>query len=82
MGVYEITTEPGNLESVKNALKDKNIPVENNIITMLPKNFVKVEDESKARQIFRLINTIEDNDDVQNVYTNADIPASVLEGEV
>ncbi len=81
MGVYEITTEPGNLESVKTALKDKNIPVENNIITMLPKNFVKVDDESKARQIFRLINTIEDNDDVQNVYTNADIPASVLEGE-
>lgn len=80
MGVYEITTEPENFEAVKKALQDKNIPIKNGDISMLPKNFVKVQDEARARQIVRLINVIEDNDDVQNVFTNADLPASVMEG--
>ncbi len=79
--VYEITTEPENFEEVKKSLQDKNIKIENSDITMLPKNMVKVEDEGRAKQIINLINSIEDNDDVQNVYTNADIPASVLEGK-
>ena len=80
MGLYEITSEQENFESIKKTLQEKDIPIENNVITMLPKNLVRVEDESKARQIVRLIGTIEDNDDVQNVYTNADIPVSLLEG--
>ena len=80
MGLYEITTEPENFETVKNTLKEKNILINTSDITMLPKNLVRVNDESKAKQIVRLISSIEDNDDVQNVYTNADIPASLLEG--
>jgi len=79
--VYEITTEPDKFEAVKNTLKNKKIPVISSDIAKLPKNLIRVDDETKARQIVRLISSIEDHDDVQNVYTNADIPAALLEGE-
>jgi transcriptional/translational regulatory protein YebC/TACO1 len=46
---------------------------------MVPKVTVAVEDESKAKQVMRLIDTLEDNDDVQEVFANFDIPEQVLE---
>jgi len=78
MDVYEITTEPENFENVKKILLEKNIPIETSDITFIPKNTVKVEEEKVARQILNLLNILEDHDDVQNVYTNADIPSSIL----
>ena len=45
----------------------------------MPKTTVAVEDETKARQVMRLIDALEDNDDVQDVYANFDIPERVLE---
>ena len=46
---------------------------------MLPKTTVAIEDETKAKQLMRLIDALEDNDDVQDVYANFDIPERVLE---
>jgi transcriptional/translational regulatory protein YebC/TACO1 len=46
---------------------------------MVPKTTVEVEDESTAKKILRLIDTLEENDDVQDVYSNFDIPERVLE---
>ena len=46
---------------------------------MLPKNTVAVDDEGKAKQLMRLIDALEDDDDVQEVYANFDIPEQVLE---
>ena len=46
---------------------------------MLPKNTVAVDDEGKARQLMRMIDALEDDDDVQEVYANFDIPEQVLE---
>jgi transcriptional/translational regulatory protein YebC/TACO1 len=46
---------------------------------MVPKTTVAVEDEAKARQVMRLIDTLEDSDDVQEVFANFDIPDRVLE---
>jgi len=46
---------------------------------MVPKTTVAVEDESAAKSVMRLIDTLEDNDDVQDVYANFDIPEQVLE---
>ena len=46
---------------------------------LVPKTTVAVEDEAKARQVMRLIDALEDNDDVQDVYANFDIPEQVLE---
>ncbi len=45
----------------------------------MPKTTVAVDDETKARQVMRLIDALEDNDDVQDVYANFDIPELVLE---
>ena len=49
---------------------------------MVPKTTVAVEDEAKARQLMRLIDALEDNDDVQEVYANFDIDEQVLEAVV
>lgn len=80
-GVYEITVEPEKFETVKKVLDDKNISIENSDITMLPKNYVKIENSTKVKQMVKLIDVLEDNDDVQNVYTNADMPANAFEDE-
>ncbi len=45
----------------------------------MPKTTVSIDDEAKARQVMRLIDALEDNDDVQDVYANFDIPERVLE---
>jgi transcriptional/translational regulatory protein YebC/TACO1 len=45
----------------------------------VPKSTIAVDDEGKAKQLIRLIDALEDNDDVQDVYANFDIPEAVLE---
>ena len=47
-------------------------------VTMLPKTFVKIDEQKKADQMTRLMDTLEDHDDVQNVYANFDIPDELL----
>jgi transcriptional/translational regulatory protein YebC/TACO1 len=46
---------------------------------LVPKTTVAVDDETKARQVMRLVDALEENDDVQDVYANFDIPEQVLE---
>jgi YebC/PmpR family DNA-binding regulatory protein len=75
---YEIITAPEDFGAVKEAIEKANIPVASAEITMLPKNFVVLE-EKAAEQTVRLIETLEDHDDVQNVYANFDIPDDVAE---
>ena len=55
------------------------LPYESAELTMLPKTTVAVEDESTARKLVRLMDALEDNDDVQAVYANFDIPEGILE---
>lgn len=68
---YEIITGPDNLSQVKDALQNKGLPVSLSEITMLPKSYVLLEGGT-ADQMLRLIDSLEDNDDVQNVYSNFD----------
>ena len=75
---YEIITAPEDFTKVKAALEKANIPVESAEVSMLPKNYV-VLDEKAAEQMVRLMDGLEDNDDVQNVYANFDIPDEVAE---
>jgi YebC/PmpR family DNA-binding regulatory protein len=75
---YEIVTSPENLIAVKDAIEKSNIPVESAEVTMLPKNYV-VLDEKAAEQMIRLMEALEDHDDVQNVYANFDIPDEIAE---
>ena len=74
---YEIISAPENMNQVKAALEASGIPVSLAEITMLPKNYA-VLDEKQAEQMIRLIEALEDHDDVQNVYTNFDAPDEVM----
>jgi YebC/PmpR family DNA-binding regulatory protein len=74
---YEIITAPENMNQVKVAIEAKGIPVALAEVTMLPKNYA-ILDEKHAEQMIRLIEVLEDHDDVQNVYTNFDASDEVM----
>ena len=69
---YEVSSEPEAYEDVRAALEKNQIPVESAELAMLPKTTVKLEGKP-AEQMLRLIEALEDNDDVQNVWANFDI---------
>lgn len=75
---YEIRADPSDFMKVRDALADAGIPVSSAQLTMLPKNTVAL-DESDAKKTFRLLDALEDNDDVQEVYANFDVADEVLE---
>jgi len=75
---YEIITAPEDFTKVREALEKANIPISSAEVSMLPKNYV-VLDHKAAEQMVRLMDGLEDNDDVQNVYANFDIPDEVAE---
>ena len=76
---FEVHTDPAMLESVKQAFDDRELAYAMAEITMIPQNTVKVEDESQANQVLKLMEAIEDSDDVQKVYANFDIPDEILQ---
>src|SRR5689334_20913993 len=77
--VFQVTSAPENLQAVRQAIEEAGFTIESAELSMLPKNTVAVDDESKAKQLMRLIDALEDDDDVQEVYANFDIPEHVLE---
>ncbi len=70
--LFEIHTSPDAFETVREALEQSGIPTESAELAMLPKSTVKLEGK-QAEQMLRLMEALEDNDDVQNVYANFDI---------
>ncbi|HXX80657.1 MAG TPA: YebC/PmpR family DNA-binding transcriptional regulator [Thermodesulfovibrionales bacterium] len=74
---YEVITSPEDLTRVKNALETANVTVSFAETTMLPKSYVLLE-ERAAEQMLKLIELLEENEDVQNVYANFDIPDEVM----
>jgi YebC/PmpR family DNA-binding regulatory protein len=74
---YEVITSPEDLNKVKNAIEGANVPVSLAETTMLPKSYVLL-DEKAADQMMRLTEALEENEDVQNVYANFDIPDEVM----
>lgn len=70
--LFEIHTSPDAFETVREALEQSEIPAESAELAMLPKSTVKLEGK-EAEQMLRLMEALEDNDDVQNVYANFDI---------
>jgi YebC/PmpR family DNA-binding regulatory protein len=78
-GVFEVTSAPEALAAVRTAIEAAGMTVDSAGLMLVPKVTVAVEDEAKARQVMRLIDALEDNDDVQDVYANFDIPEQVLE---
>jgi YebC/PmpR family DNA-binding regulatory protein len=74
---YEVITSPQDFDSVKGKLEEKKLPLTTAEITMLPKNTVDVG-EDKAQKVLDLMESLEDHDDVQKVYSNFNIPDAVL----
>jgi len=77
-GEYEIITEPGAFEDVRSAMDEAGVPYFLAEIGMIPQNTVRLE-EGKAAQMLKLMEKMEDNDDVQHVYANFDIPDEIME---
>jgi YebC/PmpR family DNA-binding regulatory protein len=74
---WEIVTDPASFDAVRNAIEGAGITLVSAEVTMVPQNTVAV-DESNAKQVLKLVEGLEDHDDVQAVYANFDIPESVL----
>ena len=75
---YLITTSHDQLDAVADALKRANVTTDGQKFTFIPDSTVQVADETVARQVLRLCDALEDDDDIQNVYSNLDIPDEVL----
>ncbi|MGC8667084.1 MAG: YebC/PmpR family DNA-binding transcriptional regulator [Chthonomonadales bacterium] len=76
--VFSVLTEPGNLSAVQTALQNAAIQISSAEITRIPATTVRVEGK-EAQQVLRLMDLLEDLDDVQTVHANFDIPDEVLE---
>jgi YebC/PmpR family DNA-binding regulatory protein len=76
---FEVVSPPESLAAVRAALEAGGYTIESAELTMVPKTTVEVADESAAKKVLRLIDQLEENDDVQDVFANFDIPEQVLE---
>jgi YebC/PmpR family DNA-binding regulatory protein len=73
----EVVTEPGSLKAVRDALTAAGVTIESNELTQVPKSTIPL-DGADAKKVLNLIDTLEELDDVQDVYANFDIPDDVL----
>ena len=76
---YQVTVAPESLSAVRESIEEAGLPVDSAELTMVPKTTVEVEEETVARKVLRLVDALEENDDVQDVYANFDIPERMLE---
>jgi YebC/PmpR family DNA-binding regulatory protein len=76
---YQVVSAPEALTTVREAIEGAGFSIDSAELTLVPKTTVEVADEAAAKKILRLIDQLEENDDVQDVYANFDIPEQVLE---
>lgn len=77
-GVIEVVTDPAEFEAVKNSLNEQGLEYQSAEITMIPQNMTAVEGKT-AETLMKMIDALEDNDDVQNVHANFDISDEEME---
>ena len=77
--VWQVTTAATDLPDVRQALDDAGIDVENSEVTMVPQNTIPITEPDKAKAILRIIDALEELDDVQNVYANFDMSSELYE---
>ncbi|MGH9039318.1 MAG: YebC/PmpR family DNA-binding transcriptional regulator [Acidimicrobiia bacterium] len=75
---WQVTTGPTDLPAVKEALDGAGVALASADLTMLPTTAIPLESEADARKVLRVIDALEDHDDVQNVYSNFDIPDDII----
>jgi len=76
---FVVSCPPESTSVVREALETAGFAVESSELAMVPKTTVAIEDESTARRVVRLVEGLEETEDVQDVYANFDIPEAVLE---
>jgi transcriptional/translational regulatory protein YebC/TACO1 len=76
---YQVTCAPESLREVREGLESAGYPIESAELSMIPKTTVGVSDEAAARKVLRLVEELEEADDVQDVYANFDISEALLE---
>ncbi len=75
---FEVLTDPHHFEAVHKAIEAKHVKPQSAEIVYLPMNWVPVNDEKTAKAVLELIEALEDNDDVQNVFANDEIPDALM----
>jgi transcriptional/translational regulatory protein YebC/TACO1 len=76
---FEVTSTSEALREVRQAIEGAGFQIESAELTMLPKTTVEITEESAARTLVKLVEALEELDDVQEVYANFDIPEQLLE---
>jgi YebC/PmpR family DNA-binding regulatory protein len=76
---FQVSSAPEDLASVRQAIDAAGLEIESAGLSMVPKTTVAIDDEGIAKKIVRLVEGLEESDDVQDVYSNFDIPERVLE---
>jgi YebC/PmpR family DNA-binding regulatory protein len=79
-GAFEISTGPSELEGVRRALEERGVPIQSAEVAHVPQTTVRLG-AKEGPQVLRLVEGLEDLDDVQQVYANFDIPDEVLEAQ-
>jgi YebC/PmpR family DNA-binding regulatory protein len=77
--VFQVTTASTDLAAVRAALERAGFPIDSAELSMVPSTTVAISDEATARKLMRLVEGLEESEDVQDVYANFDIPDEVLE---
>jgi YebC/PmpR family DNA-binding regulatory protein len=77
--VWQVTTPPTDLHTVRTAIEEAGYKVQSADLTMIPTQTVELSEESQAKTVLRLMDALEDHDDTEAVYANFDIPDAVLE---
>ena len=71
---FEVLTDPNDFSAVREALEKAGIPMAEADVTMIPQNWVDLSDENDIKQLNRTLDLLDEDDDVQNVYHNANLP--------
>jgi transcriptional/translational regulatory protein YebC/TACO1 len=75
---FTVTTEPHDVGKIRDALEGNGAKVLSAELTLVPQNLIPVDSEGEAKKILRLMDAIDDHDDVQNVFSNFDIADEIL----
>jgi YebC/PmpR family DNA-binding regulatory protein len=77
--VLKVTSDPSTLTAVRTALEEAEVAIQSAEVTMEPSSVVEVTAEGEARQLMRLMDALDEHDDVESVHANFDIPEALLE---
>jgi YebC/PmpR family DNA-binding regulatory protein len=77
--LWRVISPPSDLHKVRTAIEEAGMTVDSADLTMLPQNTIPLDDAESAKKVLRLIDALDEQDDVQNVFANFDIPDAILD---